>query len=62
MTVLAVMWFSGVAYAGNTAGVFQLPFDTNQRWKYADGSDCPRIGYKLTADQIFMGSYRILLD
>lgn len=46
---LAVMWFSGIAYAGNTAGVFQLPFDSNQRW-----SDCRDIGYKPLADQIFM--------
>lgn len=55
----AVIWFSGVAYAGNTAGVFQLPFDTNQRWKYADGTNCPDIGYKPFADQIFMQFYPV---
>lgn len=47
--LLAVMWFSGSAYAGNTAGVFQLPFDFNQQWR-----DCSAVGYKFPADQIFM--------
>ena len=32
--------FSGVVYAGNTAGVFRLPFDPNQNW-----SACTSIGY-----------------
>jgi len=36
--VLAVVAFSGMAYAG-TAGVFRLPFDPNQHWS------CPSIGY-----------------
>lgn len=57
--MLAMFVFFGVAYAGNTAGVFQLPFDTNQRWKYADGTNCPYVGYKTSADQIFMQLYSV---
>lgn len=52
--MLVMFVFSGAVYAGNTAGVFQLPYDPNQHWKYSDGSDCPYIGYKSPADQIFM--------
>jgi len=44
--------FSGAVYAGNTAGVFRLPFDPYQHW-----SDCDKIGYKPLADQVFMQLY-----
>lgn len=37
--VLVMVAFSGIAYAGNTAGVFRLPFDPNQHWL------CGGIGY-----------------
>ena len=57
--VLAMFVFSGVAYAARTAGVFQLPFDINQKWKYANGTDCPDIGYRTPADQIFMQLYPV---
>jgi hypothetical protein len=30
--ILAVFVFSGVVHAGNTAGVFRLPYDPNQQW------------------------------
>lgn len=63
VSLLAVCVFSGAVYAGNTAGVFRLPFDPNQHW-----SDCIQIGYKSPADQVFMqlntgfGKYHLAED
>lgn len=42
--VLAMVMYSGVVYAG-TSGIFRLPYDENQRWKYANGTDCPYVGF-----------------
>lgn len=42
-TVLAMVWFSGVAYAGNTAGVFRLPFNQNQTIWY--NTSCHAMGF-----------------
>lgn len=41
-TLLAVMWFSSVAYAGNTAGVFRFPFNPAQQWNV---QGCTNIGF-----------------
>ncbi|MEK7084036.1 MAG: M23 family metallopeptidase [Patescibacteria group bacterium] len=54
--LLGVFVFSGLVYAGNTAGVFRLPYDPNQHWSDACDRD-NRIGYKTSADQVFMQLY-----
>ena len=54
VTVLTMMWFSGIAYAGNTAGVFQLPFNPNQTTWYQ--TSCSSMGFTniTPSGQIFM--------
>ncbi len=47
--VLAMTLFSGISYAG-TAGVFRLPYDSNQQWPSPCTSST--MGWKI--DQIFM--------
>ena len=54
--VLAMMLFSGMAYA-QTAGVFRLPYDSNQHW-----SACSSIGWVKPATQIFMNLNTDLKD
>lgn len=39
---LSVMWFSGAAYAGSTAGVFRLPYNPAQQWNV---QGCTNVGF-----------------
>lgn len=49
LALLSVCLRLHTAYAGNTAGVFQLPFDPQQTWQA-----CGDIGYKEPPTQYFM--------